>query len=838
MFDLNVLPMNLINGRNLGELPGLQVFPAPRKSEKSRQKDVLILLITAEKMNLPVSEYEDWGKIISEGYFSARGSFTMGISTAVRKIAEILEKKYPGITFPELLLNIAVLRDRTLMIGHVGPVNTTIVCADHVDNFSDENSSGLGQSVQTVRFFQAEIHSGDLILMCPKVPHGWTNEAILDATSESPLNVIRYLLDQAHGNLQGAVIQVKAGHGEILYRYKPPITTNITLGYDDLAENKSAKKIKDSSGVLESQRRIPVMKNEKPERETGLLLGDDEESPRPLYRLRVPFETLPMIEPAENEAVLTQAKEISPGSENIGNIPAFEKTEVSDIPESAGKLAEDFEKKTEENITSDQLKVSSEKTDEDITMDFLADQMVFPSSEPEAMTARDRIAKKKASSEKESEKNGKKGKSSGKKTGKRILFGIFLGILIPIIVVFSFFYLYSDRGKNQIYRENLGSAVDTAKIALQQTEPALKRVSWEKVIEYLDEAESYGKSKASTDLRFQAYEVLESLENGRQTNYRYALANQLPKGTNLTAIESTSQYLYGLDGLTGSILRFFIYSSGLTLDNSFKCSPGTYKKFSSATQTASAENAEAGLFDETLSQNVQDEIVVKKLVDFVLLPQSDSADIVLAAVDKDANILYCKADGENQAIRLGVPPIGWLGVDGLFFSSKTLFVLDSKNESIWKFDYNGQDGFSIEPKSYFGAAAPSMKDVIDFVVYDNYSYLLRDNGALIFCDYTGYDPSCSYVSAFQNANNESIDLTHKHMIQIKLNATPDTSLYLIDEHLQSIVNISLKLNLIRYIVPNRFSGEGAEKTITAFGFVNNSNIIWAAGSDIYIGAMP
>ena len=30
LFDLNILPMNLINNRNLGELPGLQVFSAPK----------------------------------------------------------------------------------------------------------------------------------------------------------------------------------------------------------------------------------------------------------------------------------------------------------------------------------------------------------------------------------------------------------------------------------------------------------------------------------------------------------------------------------------------------------------------------------------------------------------------------------------------------------------------------------------------------------------------------------------------------------------------------------------------------------------------------------------
>lgn len=131
-----------------------------------------------------------------------------------------------------------------------------------------------------------------------------------------------------------------------------------------------------------------------------------------------------------------------------------------------------------------------------------------------------------------------------------------------------------------------------------------------------------------------------------------------------------------------------------------------------------------------------------------------------------------------------------------------------------------------------------MRDVVDFVVYGDYSYLLRSNGTLIFCDYTGYDPACSYIFELKNAEGQLIDLTKKHMIQIRMNASPDTSLYLMDEKRQSVINMTLKLNLIRYIVPDRFAGEGGGKIVTGFGLLNTSNIVWASGSDLYIGQMP
>ena len=817
MFDLNILPMNLINGRNLGELPGLQVFSAPKKCEKSRQNDVFIVLISAGNHRQYDQEYSAWGKIISSGYFSARGSFTMGINTAVKKIGDHLQKTYPGMMLPNVVINVIVLRDRTLMIGHTGLANTTIVYADHIDNFSNELSTGFGQGDQNVRFYQAEIHSGDLILMCPYIPKGWTNEAILDATSESPLNVIRYLLDQAHGNLQGAVIQVKAGHGEILYRYKPPISTNITLGFENDLERKPE--------ILEKQitrSKEVVSLTDQP----GVLLGNDQESERPLYRLRVPFEPLPDFDPLENIKDENQLPENNALESDVGKNDETGKIDQEEVGDLEDPERETLSPEEPEGEKAEKY-ADSESTEAKNFIDLGQEPSDPVIPDQRKLSARERIAQKKSS-----QKNSiLKEKTQKKKNTKNLILLLAFGFLIPISTALIFFFIYSGRGKNEIYRESLGLAVDTAKVAVQQEDPVLRRISWEKVLEYLDEADQYGISEASTDLRYQSYEELESIENGKQTSYHYALSNQLPKETNLIRIESTPQYVYALDQNTGSILRFFIYSSGLSLDNSFQCKPGTYPIF----QNAGSESSQQ---DQTASETTNQELLVKNLTDFVILPTGEIGNIALAAIDSEANLLYCAAEGKNAAVHLGTPPLGWLGVDGMYFASKTLFVLDSRNEAIWKFDFLGENGFSTEPKSYFGAGAPSMRDVVDFVVYDTYSYLLRSNGTLIFCDYTGYDPACSYIFELKNADGQLIDLTKKHVIQIRMNTSPDTSLYMIDEKRQSVINMTLKLNLIRYIVPDRFNGEGGGKVVTGFSLLNASSILWASGSDLYIGLLP
>lgn len=795
MFDLNVLPMNLNNGRNLGELPGLQVFPASRRAEKSRQNDVLILLITVEKKPVSVREYEEWGKIFSEAYFSARGSFTMGITAAVKKISKFLEQSFPGNLLPNIFLNIAVLRGRTLMIGHVGPVNTTIVFSDHVDNFNDESFPGLGKTGQVVRFFQSDIHSGDLILMCPRAPQGWTNEAILDATSESPLNVIRYLLDQARGNLQGAVVQIKAGTGEILYRYKPPITANIALGYENIPADDSAVPVPKSKVPVSSEGRYGSAADSAQTAEnTGLLLGNDAESERPVYRLRVPFDPFPSDEQEAPQPLRSAAKEIPEIPDPPVSLPDADMLNSDETGSEPPAAPFDAVAESATDLSGSNAETNDEKEPDPIerTRDSVNP---VPSG-------------------------GKGNLSPGKGTIKKILMVLVLCIVIPVLIAVTLSRFYSARGKNQFYRESLENAVSTAKIAVEQTEPELERISWEKVLEYLDEADAFGTSKAASDLRNQAYDVLDSLENGRKTIYHYALADQLPKTANLTAVESTSQYIYALDENSGSILRLFVYNTGLTLDRNFQCGPGSYAEFGSAASNDSIP------------------VTVGKLVDFVLIPQGISGSTALAAVDQDANLLYCIPDGENKAVRLSTPSIGWLGIDGLYYASGTLYVLDSRNEAIWRFEYQGESGFSGEPKSYFGAGAPGMKDVTDFVIYDRYSYLLRKNGTLIFCDYTGYDPACSHISTLENENNESIDLTDRAFFQIKLNTSPDISLYLMDRNLQSVVNASLKLNLVRYIVPDRAASDGVGKPVSGFGFVNNANLLWASEAELYNGAMP
>jgi hypothetical protein len=398
------------------------------------------------------------------------------------------------------------------------------------------------------------------------------------------------------------------------------------------------------------------------------------------------------------------------------------------------------------------------------------------------------------------------------------LLGLTFGILIPIVVVFALFIFYNNRSKDAVYREGLQNAVDTAEIALKQTEPSLVRISWEKVLEYLDDAEQYGVSDAAQQLRSQAQTSLDELEYGTPIKYQFALSKALASNVKITRLESSGQFLYALDENAGEIMRFNVNQSGLTLDPTFTCKPGNYRNR-----------------DSTDSSDI---ITVGKLVDFVLLPSESGLERVIAGIDNQAQVLMCQVINPKVAYKMETPPIGWLGVDAIHLIDRVLYVLDSKNNAIWKFAYIGKEGFTTAPQSYFGSNSPNLNDSIDFMVYANYAYILRQTGSMIVCDYTGYIAMCSYVDELKSADgSKTISLLNRNLFQMQMNSSPDNSLYMMDTTGQSILNATVKMNLVRNLVPDRFTSVGNRETPTAFGFLDPTKIVWAAGNMIFVGSI-
>lgn len=793
LFNINILPIHLVYGRNLGDLPGLKAHTAPKSADKSRLEDLLIVLISIENGKVSAETLEDWNNCFASAYFKARGSFTMGFTAAMRAFSARIEKDFSGRTAPTIFLNLAVIRNRTMLIGHSGPVTTTVVCSDHVDNFIDLSSEGTKLSTEALRYFQVELHAGDIVFLCPFAPPGWTNQSILEAMSSSPLNVIRYLLNQANGNLQCAVIQLKVGHGEISYRVKPPIIARVDPGVGEVETPPEPT----TEEITEIESRIRSAHHPSDDR---LTLPKPVEK-KPLFRRRLPADPFPYTIQPKSQAELE--------SDRLSKLAEMGKIELPVFKSESELIAESEIKSAEPSVEAG--------------IDRMEDETEAVTGVGIESTTRERVRRERKERPHKKQLKSKPEQKPGKMRSvfplRRILTVFALTILIPIIVGTMIVGLYASRSNQSNYRVNLKGAIETAKIAITQTDPTLARVSWEKVIEYLNEAHKYGASTAERELRAQANESLDQLEGGVKLRYVFALAETLPPGTNIVKLESTGRFLFALDETTGSILRLTRGEKGFTLDKTFSCKPGTYPSRSAPDDV--------------------DPITVGSLVDFTVLPIENALDRLLIGVDRNARVLYCAQNLSGAADIIEAPAEGWGEIQAIRFANRRLYLLDPTKNAIQSVPYLGRSGVGLDPETYFGTQGPPLYDVIDFKIVNTDAFFLRKNGGLIHCDYKGYLPNCVFAETLTSADNtSSINLINRGLFELRGNDAPDASLYVFDSDSQSIINATYKLNLLRYLTPDRFTSDSSAESATAFAFFDRATVIWAAGDRLFIGTLP
>lgn len=784
-FDINLLPMNLSEGRNIGELSGLFLYTAPKKTESSRQSDIFIVLFYVDNIQITESRMRSWADILANTYYSARGSFTMGMKAAVKKMAAYIAKENKDQIMPSIFMNTAVLRDRTLMIAHAGPVHTTVISSDRVQNFNDETSLPIQINHNDLNFFSTDVHSEDIILLCPKVPNDWTNAAIMEVTGDTPLNAIRFLLDRSGGNLQAAVIQLKAGKGQITFRSRSTITANIQEERQTKNKSDSGKKRISSEEIDQfsdgtNVNSIPVA--------------------RPLLRQRKSLELFAEDELKSDDQQTNAEKEDKTSDDTLS---------VNSNDDTKNSLTGDHELPGAQDLPYDFSEDESSKEDNQ--------KLLNRRKKPDRQFTNNTNTQIKKNAD-------NKDKPKGKFNVRRFLLILVCGLLIPVLVVSVLFFIYSGRSKNQLHEEYLSLGIAAAQKAINANTLRNKETLWAESLSYSEQSLSYGNSPAARDLRKQAMTSIDQINGGISTIYNYANQSKLPQGLNITEIASSGQFTYALDSASGSVLRFSASGSGLSLDSNFTCAPGIYKQL----KTSEDEEKE----DKTIKVNA--------LVDFAVLPGGNPHGFVLAGIDRDANILYCSGTKNNQAAELIKPNTRSLTVSSVYFSNNSLYILDSQASVVWEYLFNNSDGFIYEPSNYYGSYTPFLSDIIDFAMFREYSYFLRKNSSLLVCDYTGYRPDCRDYTDIQNEDGSVfVGFDNHRFKKIIINASPDNSIYIMDEKLQSVLNLSVKMNYIRYIVPNRSIDEISQYSIaTGFGITGQNRLLWSYQNDLYTANIP
>jgi hypothetical protein len=387
----------------------------------------------------------------------------------------------------------------------------------------------------------------------------------------------------------------------------------------------------------------------------------------------------------------------------------------------------------------------------------------------------------------------------------------FIAISVPLIVVTVASVVYFQRGRTLQYQLNFDQARQAAEGAVTLQEPVEKRAAWETTLFYLDQAEEFQVSPESRALRELAQDELDSLNGVVRLDFQPAIIGGLSEGIQAKRLEATTSDLYILDSVEGTVLRALLTGRGYELDPEFRCGPGAYGPY-----------------------------IVGPLIDIAALPQGNSLNASLLAMDANGNLLYCIANKPPLSVAMPPPDSNWGQPTAITIDSGNLYVLDPQTNAVWV--YRGSDGsYQDRPRLFFSENIPPMQDVIDLTVNRQDLYLLHADGHLTTCVFSALEESptrCTEPAIFSDPRPGREDgalIPDALFSQIQFTPPPDPSIYLLDPNTRSIYHFSLRLTLQRQL---RSDNPLPEEPATAFTVSPNRTAFLAFGRQIYYTSFP
>ncbi len=282
---------------------------------------------------------------------------------------------------------------------------------------------------------------------------------------------------------------------------------------------------------------------------------------------------------------------------------------------------------------------------------------------------------------------------------------LLIAIIIPVMVVTIATTVYFRAGRTQQFDILFGQAEQYAQQAADQQDPLLRRQAWTSVYNLVEEAEKYGKSDSSANLRRQSLAELDELEGISRLDFQPAMTGTFGTEVNITRMVATLNQVFLLDLQQGRILSMNRITSGsYEINRSFSCTP-----------------AKAGA------------AIVGPLIDLAELTINNEFGAEIMGIDAGGNLVYCSSGDEGfESQPLALPDAGWGSITGITTYGDTLYVLDPKGNAVYVY-YGDKGNFSSKPHFYFGNEVPNMGDVIDLAVDQEFLYLLHADGQMTIC---------------------------------------------------------------------------------------------------------
>ncbi len=753
-FDLHILPLYRVKGKEWPQLPGLLAAAPPRHPARGREGDRLFVhLSLAGNIPIPSAEYDRLTGMLAERFYKTPGAVTSALRAAAERINEfLLERNVRTKGKNQHVLGrlvMGVLRGRQVVLALCGAAHVFHLQGgvQHIHEEGSETRS-LGSSQATpIYFSQVQLSPGGMLVVCPALPAGW-EEALQNSGAAGGFETLRRrLFSASQEDVSALLIQARPGKGALnmLTPRPEPVSAPAPAGTEDSAPV-STELPADASpaaphppedapeGTAPARPTSQVVSGQAASRFARLIAGQPETPAAEEAQAAPPPAAAPEAVNRPARAVLRPQRAAAPGAGRfIGPHPPG--AEIPEIVRPASQKRQQMFRGLAKSLRG--VRVFLHNAAERL-------RAFLPKLLPDLRSEEPKVS------------------------GTSLAF---LAIAIPVLVVTAALVFYNQHGKTTSYQENFNQALAAAAWAAEQTDPANIRVGWERTLYFLDLAERYQVTNDSRTLRGQAQAALDTLDSILRLSFAPAVVNGVNRSINVKAMAATANDLYLLDGTSGAVTRYYAGSQGYQLDSAFVCRPGVY-------------------------QNV----TVGPLVDIIAAPKVNPYNATLLALDAKGVLLYCfPSPLQPFAVPLSQPELGLHNVTGFTLDMTTnyLYLLDPSGKAIWYYEPDGEGKYASLPSMFFGEQVPAgMELVIDLATNGSDMYLLFEDGHVAACTlivFQNVPKRCVDVVQFvdnrpgHQSGDQIIDAAFTQMMFAD---APDQSLYLFDPYSQAIYRFS------------------------------------------------
>jgi hypothetical protein len=782
--EADVAYLHLINGVRQTEVPpGFAVRAAPRRAARSRDHDMLLL-----GLYLDSPSQADLLDLVASVYFGTPGSVTAATRAAIGALnSRLLDtNRLLGADAVSGGLSCAVLRGNELYVAQSGPGQVIILHANAVERFPDVSREsrplGLGQMAD-VQYFHTTVAPADYLLLTRAAPGGWESNSVTNLPSTTLESAIARLT-RLSGSDARALVARFAAEGI------PPVRPRAVITAAPLPPVEPPTPVKPEPAPPPVAAEPVVEVEPVTESDSSALAGI-------ISRVRA-SPSMGEPESTASAPVEQETTAIAPAQAvQIGDHAyEFEETETEDAERKGFDLRETL------GAWGGRLKE-------------------WFTGLP--LTRLDASLKRGFSS-----LGGSLSGSSGNLLGRVLPEGavragelripnsalMAIAILLPVIIVLLLVVPAIQRGREQEFGKFLEAAKFEASLARTSPDPLSARPHWETTLSLLTQAETiYADRPEAAALRAEAQAAVDAVDNVQRLTFEQLVAGGFNPDAQITGLVVNGTEVYALDSEGQRVYRALLTEADhYSVDRGFECKAGLVGSYN-----------------------------ITQIVDIVWL---NTPNIVrkpaLLAMDADGDLMYCKPDGSlPEASQLIPPDSGWKSPKAIELYADRLYVFDPGGNEIWSYDRVG-GVFSERPKNYFTAQVFDLSNAVSFTIAQGEVYILRADGRLTYCT---RDPNTLATNCVENAlysdsrpGRPSGDRLEDMIAPVALfyDPPPEPSLYLLDQGLNGIYQLSLKLVLQRQQRPEA----PLPDAITAIAIGSNKDIFVAAGKNVFWARRP